>query len=57
MSVREEITENHIWVEKDQNEKEKHIHTFDVVFPPLQEATSFAVRLQCFSVHVSRYSK
>lgn len=28
--------------------KEKHIHTFAMVFPPLQEATSFVVKLQFF---------
>lgn len=33
--------------EKRQKQK-KHIHTFTMVFPPLQEATSFVVRLQFF---------
>lgn len=41
---------------KEDKEKRKHIHTFAMVFPPLQEATSFVVRLQ-FIRYVSRYSK
>lgn len=47
-----------IWLQKEKKEEEKrkHIHTFAMVFPPLQEATSFVVRLQ-FIRYVSRYSK
>lgn len=32
------MNKSHIWLEK-QKRKEKHIHTFAMVFPPLQEAT------------------
>lgn len=34
--------------QKKGGKKEKRIHTFAMVFPPLQEATSFVVRLQFF---------
>lgn len=34
------MNKSHIWLEKQKKKrKEKHIHTFAMVFPPLQEAT------------------
>lgn len=33
------MNKTHIWLEKQKKRKEKHIHTFAMVFPPLQEAT------------------